>query len=218
MTMMLEWEMRSGTGEQPPPKAEIETRSATVTDVRFPERVIDLIVVPYDEIAVVEYHGRLIEESFARGAFGKGIEARASRFLVNLEHDQSKIVGRAQAIHPDRREGLVAEVRIRRGPEGDQVLDDAADLMLGASVGFASLPEHQRWETRSRRKIMRAFLGHIGLTWTPAYEGAGILAVRSASPLVDPTLETQPAATQRSLTPNLDSIYAERLRASYSRL
>jgi HK97 family phage prohead protease len=216
MTLMLEWETRSGPDE-PMPKAEIETRSATVTDVRFPERIIDLIVVPYEEIAVVEYHGRLIEESFARGAFGKGIEARASRFLVNLEHDVNHVVGRAQAIHPDRPEGLVAEIRIRRGPEGDQVLDDANDLMIGASAGFAALPEHQHWETRSRRKIMRAFLGHIGLTWTPAYEGAGILAVRSST-LPPPPPDAVPGvpAVVRSLTPNLDSIYAARLEASYS--
>ena len=31
---------------------------ATVTDVRFPERIIELVAVPYDEWAPVEYRGR----------------------------------------------------------------------------------------------------------------------------------------------------------------
>jgi len=193
-------------------RAEIETRSAAVVDVRFPERIIELVAVPYNEWAPVEYKGRMIEEAFNPGAFG-AIQNRARRFLVNLEHDSSRITGRVNALHPDREEGLVAELRIRRGAEGDQVLDDADDGMIAASVGFGALPEHQRWETRSRRRIMRAFLDHIALTFTPAYEGAGVLAVRSES---TPNVLTQPEAVQQALTPNLDRIMLDRLVARYS--
>lgn len=196
-------------------RAEIETRSAPVVDVRFPERVIELVAVPYDEWAMVEYKGRLIEEAFNPGAFG-AIQNRARRFLVNLEHDPNKITGRVEAFHPDRPEGLVTEVRIRRGPEGDQVLDDADDGMIGASVGFGVMPEHQRWETRSRRRIFKAFLGHIALTFTPAYTGAAVLDVRSGATVAD---LAQPAGTQGpigTLTPNLDRIMLDRLVARYS--
>jgi HK97 family phage prohead protease len=199
--------------DQPPRRAEIETRSATVTDVRFPERVIEVVAVPYDEYAVVEYKGRLIEETFSRGAFGQ-IQNRASRFLVNLEHDLERVVGRVQALHPDRPDGMIAEIRVRRGPDGDQVLDDADDGMIGASVGFGCLPEHQRWETRSRRRIVKAYLHHLGLTFTPAYHGAGVLAVRSAVP-TPPSPTGTIAATVA--TPNLDKILYDRLVASYSR-
>lgn len=191
---------------EPTIRAEIETRSAHVTDVQFPERLISMVAVPYDEWAPVEYRGRLIEESFNRGAFG-AIQNRAHRFLVNMEHDFNQVRGRVQALHPDRPEGMVAEVRIRRGPEGDQLLLDAEDGMVGASVGFGALPEHQRWETRSRRRIMRAFLDHIALTFTPIYAGANVLDVRSALP-GDPE---PPITTQRVLTPNLDRIMLERL-------
>lgn len=186
---------------------EIETRSAVVTDVRYPERIIELVAVPYNEWTTVEYKGRLIEESFQPGAFGADIQKRANRFLVNLEHDLNRVVGRVQSLHPNRTEGLVTELRVRRGPEGDQVLDDADDGMIMASVGFAAGPEHQHWETRSRRRIVKAFLDHIALTFTPAYEGAGVLAVRTAS--AAPVVPLVP-------TPNLDRIALQELLGRYS--
>ena len=201
----------TATLSETPPKAEIETRSAVVTDVQFPERIISLIAAPYNEWAAVQYKGRWIEESFNPGAFG-AIQNRAHRFLVNMEHDFNRVMGRCQALHPDRNEGLVADVRIRRGPEGDQVLLDADDGMIGASVGFGALPEHQHWETRSRRKVLKAFLDHIGLTFTPIYAGANVIDVRSAS--VQPELlQAEPLATP---TPNLDKIMLDRLVMQYS--
>lgn len=190
-------------------KAAIEIRSAQVTDVRFPDRIIDLIAVPYDEWTVADYKGRLIEESFAPGTFGQ-VQNRAHRFLVNLEHDLTRVVGRVQALHPDRPEGLRSELRIRRGAEGDQVLDDAADGMLCGSVGFGALPENQQWEGRSRRRILKAFLDHIALTFTPAYLGAAVVDVRSALPTV---VAADPQG--RLPTPNLDRVLAERLAARY---
>jgi len=203
-----------------PPRAEIETRSAAVANVRHPERMIDLVVVPYNEWAPVEYKGRWIEEAFQPGAFGH-IQNRAHRFLVAMEHDMNRIMGRCQTLDPDRPEGLVAEVRIRRGDEGDQVLDDAEDGMVGASVGFGVLPEHQHWETRSRRRIMKAFLDHVGLTFTPVYAGAEVLAVRSRTgfppPAFPPPPPVLPGTNERVLTPNLDKIMLDRLEASYSR-
>ena len=110
------------------------------------------------------------------------VQNRASRFLVNLgTRPETRSWDESKRCTPTAPKGSLPSVRIRRGPEGDQVLDDADDGMIGASVGFGVLPEHQRWETRSRRKIMRAFLDHIGLTFTPAYAGAGVLAVRSGT-------------------------------------
>jgi HK97 family phage prohead protease len=192
------------------PKAPVEIRSAVVTDVSFPQRIIELLAVPYDEWAWVEHHGKMIEEAFEPGAFGQ-IQNRASRFLVNLEHDPNRIVGRCQALHPDRPEGLISELRIRRGPEGDQVLTDAEDQMVGGSVGFAALPENIHWETRSRRKVMKAFLDHIALTFSPAYLSAVPLDVRSSTSPIVPVATT----IERVPTPNLDMILAERLAKQY---
>jgi HK97 family phage prohead protease len=191
-------------------KAPIELRRASVTDVRFPERVIDLVAVPYDEWTEVEYHGRIIAESFAPGSFG-GVRNRRDRFMVNLEHDVDHVVGRVLDLHPDRTEGLVSELFIRRGDEGNQVLDDAADGMLCGSVGFGVLPEHQQWEGRERRRIVKAFLDHIALVFQPAYAGAGVIGVRSRT-------SSNASTPGPPATPNLDRIRAERLAASYAAL
>jgi phage head maturation protease len=193
-------------------RAPVEIRSAPITAVNFPERLIELVAVPYDVWATVEYptnSGRLIEESFEPGAFGN-IQNRAHRFIVNLEHELDRKIGIVRALHPGRSEGLVAELNIRRGPEGDQTLLDAEDGMIGGSVGFACLPKNQRWEGRSRRRIMTAFVDHIALTFTPAYPGTMPIAVRSAPAPVAPG--------ERAPTPHLDRIMVQRLADEYPAL
>jgi HK97 family phage prohead protease len=187
--------------------APIELRTATVTDVRPRERIIELIAAPYDEWTTVEYRGRMVEESFAPGAFGKGLELRADRYLINLEHDPQRRIGKCVTLKPDDPRGLWAAMKIRRGPEGDQALDDAEDGLAGASVGFGAMPEHTDWPTRTRRRIRKAYLDHIALTWTPAYPKTLALAVRSSD-----NPDGQPLAT-----PNLDSIRYARLAAEYDR-
>ena len=105
----------------------IEIRSATITAVDYPQRELSLIVAPYDEWAPVEYRGQIIEESIAPGAFG-AIRNRARKFLVNMEHDPARWVGTVLDLEPDDPAGLRATVKIRRSAEGDQALDDAADV------------------------------------------------------------------------------------------
>lgn len=186
-------------------RAPVELRSAAISGVDYPARIIELRAVPYDEWATVEVAGRLIEESFAPGAFG-AVDKRAQRrrMIVNLEHSRDDWVGRVVTLHPEAPEGLRAELLIRRGPAFDQVLDDAADGMYAASVGFASNPGDQQWDARrTRRRILKAYLDHIALTTTPAFASAEVLAVRSAP------------AVNRSATPNLDRILEERRRAAY---
>ena len=186
----------------------IEIRSAVIEQVAYPERTIDLIVVPYDEWAVVEYRGRMVEESFAPGAFG-AIRNRARKFLVNMEHDAARWIGTVLDLDAGNERGLRSRIKVRRTPEGDQALNDAADGLLGASVGFACAPEHFTWPAENRRRIHKAFLDHIGLTAEPAYVGAELLEVRSSTPVVIPA--------NMSATPNLDRVLAERRQEGYCR-
>jgi len=183
----------------------LEYRTAGALEVRFPERIIDLVAVPYNEETLVpERRGssRLVRESIAPGAFA-GVERRANRVKVNRAHDVEAVVGRALALHPDRAEGLVAELRISKGPTGDDILELAADGALDASVAFAPFPGGEEWlENRTARRITKAYLGHIALTGDPAYDGAQVLAVRSSAPALLPVA--------RVPTPNLDRILAER--------
>ena len=177
----------------------VEIRSATITDVGYPDRTIDLIAIPYDEWTAVVYNGRVVEESVAPGAFGAVVN-RARKFTVNFDHDADRWLGSVLEVRTNDPKGLRTKLKIRRTPEGDQALNDAADGMLGASVGMAVSPDHQRWETSSRRRILKAFLDHIALTASPAYLGAEILEVRNA-----PTVIQLP----ESATPNLDRVLAE---------
>jgi HK97 family phage prohead protease len=187
-------------------KAPIEVRTAPLELVDVRERIIELVAVPYDEWTPVEYRGRLIEESFAPGAFGRVDERIAKRnLLVNLEHDRAQWVGKVLRVDPDDPHGLRAELRIRRGVPFDQVLDDAADGMLAASVGFAARPENQEWENRDRRRIREAFLDHVALTATPAYAGATVLDVRA---VIAPAEGGPP-------TPNLDQVRALHAEQEY---
>ena len=45
----------------------IEFRSATVAEVSFPKRTIDLVVMPYESETMVEFQGRLVREVVSRG-------------------------------------------------------------------------------------------------------------------------------------------------------
>ena len=140
--------------------------------------------MPYEETTLVEYEGRMVEEVVSRGAFD-GIERRPNRVKVNRDHDVTRTCGRTIAFHPGRDEGLVAEVRIAKTPLGDETLELAADGILDASAGFLPLPGGMRWETRARRRLSKLWLGHIGMTPDPAFEGARVLAVRAGDPPVD---------------------------------
>ena len=153
-------------------RAPIELRVAQVAAVDFPDRIVDLIAVPYDEWTPVEYGGRMIEESFAPGAFG-AVQKRASRFQVNLDHDPARWVGRVVRLEPDDPHGLRASLQIRRGEPFEQVLMDAADGMLCGSVGFGALPADQEWQGRERRRIRKAYLDHVRVDPDPRVHRGG---------------------------------------------
>jgi HK97 family phage prohead protease len=189
-----------------PPRWPVEYRQAAKLDVRYPERIIELVAVPYDVDALVEFEGRAIVESIAPGSFD-GVERRANRIKVNLYHDRERSVGTTVALHPQRVEGLVAEIRIGRDPGKAWVLDDAADGILDASIGFAIDPAFEVWsENRTRRRVGKAYLDHIALVPDPAYEDAKVLAVRAGT-------VNHPA---RPATPNLDQVRAWRFEQEYS--
>jgi HK97 family phage prohead protease len=183
----------------------VEIRTATIEAVAYPERTLDLVVVPYDEWTAVEYKGRIIEESVAPGAFG-AVRNRARKFLVNMEHDPDRWIGTVLNLDPINERGLRAVVKVRRNADGDQALDDAADGLLGASIGMAVSPDGHRFDG-DRRRISKAFLDHIALTATPAYVGAEVLEVRASPPTVIPP--------STSTTPNLDRVLGELREMGY---
>lgn len=185
-------------------RAPVEIRESSVAGVNFAQRVIELIAVPYEEQAAIPFHGEVWSEMFLRGAFD-GLEKRPGRVRANREHDDRRVIGKALRFWPSRQEGLVAEVRISQTALGDETLALADDDVLGASVGFAVRGSDQELDKRNRiRRVKKAFLDHIAFTPTPAYAGAGVLAVRDA--LQPATLSDMPLPD----TPALDELLAWR--------
>lgn len=191
-----------------PVDGEVEVRTAPALEVRFAERMIDLIAVPYDEPTEVMYRGRVVAETVARGAF-EGVQMRARDFKVNRAHDLERPIGWVKKFRPRDDRGLVAEIGpIRNTRDGDDALELAADGLLGASIGFKIQPGGEEWALdRRSRRVTKAWLDHIALTGDPAYAGAKVLAVRRAEPL---------AEGQRAPTPLLDEVLAWVLADRYS--
>jgi HK97 family phage prohead protease len=186
------------------PAGQLRWRTAAQLGVSFPERTIELVVMPYETEALVPYGARMVREIISRGAFD-GIERRSNRIRVNRDHVAERTVGRAVALHPSRDEGLVGVIRIARTELGDETLALADEECLDASAGFLPFPGGEVWEERARVRIRKAWLGHIALTPDPAYESAQVLAVR----------KEQEADGVPVPTPNLDVVRGWMLEQRY---
>jgi HK97 family phage prohead protease len=184
-TMMLE------VCDQRLPDARYWTRSSDTPaelDVSFPDRMVEVVVMPYETGAQVPWgrERREVTEVIDRGAFD-GIERRPNRIKANRDHDETRTFGKAVTLHPSRREGLVAKLQVARTPLGDETLELAAGGYLDVSAGFKVKPGDLQWEGRSRYHVTKAWLRHIALVPEGAYgENASILAVRAQPTLIAP--------------------------------
>jgi phage head maturation protease len=186
------------------PAGELRFREAQTIGVSFPDRIIELIVTPYERETLVPHKGRMVTEIFSREAYA-GIDRRPNRIRANRDHDATRTVGRAIALHPSREEGLVAELKIARTELGDETLTLADEDCLDASAGYLPMPGGEVWENRDRVRIRKAWLGHIALVPEPAYEDARVLAVRHADKV-------------EAATPNLDRVRAWILQDKFATL
>lgn len=170
----------------------LELRSATMAEVRFPERTITLLAVPYEQPTPVDkpvmYRGRLHTEVFRRGSFS-GLEQRSDKIRVNREHRKGDTVGKVIRVDPESAEGLITEIRVVQSPRGDETLALAAEDMISPSVGFGVRNSDQDFDRTTSpfptRYVRRAFLDHIALVEDPAYTAADVLSVRGESDFVN---------------------------------
>lgn len=158
---------------------EILLRNSTLTNVDRKLRLIDLIAVPWGEEADVYWRDAMWRESFERSAFD-GIEAHAGRIRVNREHVKGDTVGKVIEFDPRHDMGLWTRVKIVETPRGDETLALADEDMISASVGYRiKQPIDVQVNKRAMtRRVLRAFLDHLGMVESPAYSGAQVLAVR----------------------------------------
>ena len=170
---------------------ELWHRTAELVGVSFPDRTIELIVMPYETETIVPYQGRMVREVIARGAFD-GIERRANRVRVNRDHQAERTVGRATTFHavtpgrpgrrgadrPDRPGRRDADAC--RGRDPRRIRGVRADVPAGTGRDGRNTASTKAW------------LGHIAMTPDPAYVDAQVLAVRSADTAGQSVRDTQP--------------------------
>lgn len=160
--------------------AEVEHRASSVADVNVRQRLIDIIAVPYDEEADVVWRGDVWHESFDRKAFD-GVESHAGRVQVNREHVKGDTVGKVVLADPSHRDGLFARIKIYNTPRGDETLTLAEEGGTFPSIGWRlnRMSDHRLERRSMTRRVLRAFWDHQAFVEDPAYEGAGVLAVRA---------------------------------------
>ena len=122
------------------------SRAAAVAAVDYPERTLSLIMAKHADRSGPQSSTvvRRVEESIGHGAF-KCHQQPCPQ--VHREHGaRHRSAGSAAVLDldPDDPIGLRGHRPFRRSPEGDQALNDAADDLLGASIGMAVAPTGEK--------------------------------------------------------------------------
>lgn len=145
------------------------------------ERVVVGVVAPYDEVSYLTPH--IEGERIMRGAFARSIVHHRAGVPLLRNHSTDRKLGVSTGFD-DGADGLVGTFRINEGEHGDLLLEDLRTGGLDAmSVGFQTIQA-----TRGAggiREVREARLVEVSLVALPAYQGAAMLAVRSAQSLDD---------------------------------
>jgi HK97 family phage prohead protease len=139
-------------------------------------------VLPWGVEARVVDRGRLVTETFQRGALVDADPATVPLTATHPRDSGTLPIGRTLSIE-DRADAAWGEWLVSDTMLGNEVLALARDgVPLGLSVGFAEVPGGSRWSAdRQRVTRTRATLDHIAVVRVPAYQGAGVAGVREAT-------------------------------------
>jgi uncharacterized protein len=147
-------------------------------------------VLPWGVEAKVVDRGRLVVETFERGAL-KGTDPGRVPLTATHPRDAGTLPIGVTLTIEDRADAAWGEWRVSDTMIGNEVLALARDgVPLGLSVGFVEVPGGSRWSPdRARVTRTRAALDHIAVVRVPAYVGAGVVGVREfPSRAAPPTL------------------------------
>jgi uncharacterized protein len=143
------------------------------------QRVLFGPVLPWNTEARVLDRGRLVVETFERGALANNDPGRVPLTALHPRDNQQLPIGVTVELE-ERDDAAWGAWRVSKTAAGDEVLSLAADgVPLGLSIGFRELAGGSRWSPDYRRVVRtRAELDHIAVVRTPAYVGAGVVGVR----------------------------------------
>jgi HK97 family phage prohead protease len=148
--------------------------------LRSDGRTVFGLVVPYGVEATVSDGSRPYVERFEQGAFARSIAERGGKVKLLVNHDKQALpIGRAVKLREDSA-GLVGEFRVSQTPAGDAALELVRDGVVDSfSVGFTPMRDRRDGSVLVRTE---AAIREASLVAFPAYEGALIAGVRSATP------------------------------------
>ncbi len=153
-------------------------------------RTIDVRIVPYGVAASVSDNGGPVyREMWMPGAFSDQVRAaesgRARQVLVNFEHlpGIGNVLGHGLALRetPD---AFYGSFVLHDNPDGDKALQMVGDGLLEG----VSLEAYPKKSVRSAEGIVQRVKGHldkIALCRRPAFETAGVLALREEEFVLD---------------------------------
>jgi HK97 family phage prohead protease len=138
-------------------------------------------LLPWGTEARVLDRGRLVVETFARGALADVDPARVPLTARHPRDNQELPIGVTVELR-DEPAALHGAWHVSDTALGNEVLALARDgVPLGLSIGFLEVPGGSRWSADRRRVTRtRAALDHVAVVRVPAYAGAGVEGVRAA--------------------------------------
>jgi uncharacterized protein len=145
------------------------------------QRVLYGPLIPWGVEARVLDRGRLVTETFERGALADADPARIPLTIRHPVDNQQLPIGVGVELE-ERADAAWGAWRVSRTAAGDEVLELARDnVPLGLSIGFMEVPGGSRWSPDRRRVTRtRALVDHAAVVRVPAYAGATVAGVRVA--------------------------------------
>jgi HK97 family phage prohead protease len=136
-------------------------------------------VLPWGVEARVVDRGRLVVETFERGALQGNDPARVPLTATHPRDAGTLPIGVTIELE-ERADAAYGAWHVSKTAIGDEVLALARDgVPLGLSIGFEEVAGGSRWSAdRQRVTRTRATLDHIAVVRVPAYAGAGVAGVR----------------------------------------
>ena len=154
-------------------------------------RTLHGALLPWGVPARVLDRGRLVVETFERGALADVVAARVPLTATHPQDAGTLPIGRTLAIE-ERDDAAWGSWLVSDTAVGNEVLSLARDgVPLGLSIGFMEVAGGSRWSPdRSRVTRTRAALDHVAIVRVPAYAGAEVVGVRAGAvgrptPLLD---------------------------------
>jgi uncharacterized protein len=160
---------------------EVATGLAVRDDDAGDGRILYGPLIPWNTEARVLDRGRLVVESFQRGALA-GTDPTRVQLTSRHPRDAGELPIGVGVELEERADAAWGAWRVSRTTAGDEVLELARDgVPLGLSIGFREVAGGSRWSPDRRRVVRtRALVDHCAVVRTPAYVGAGVVGVRDA--------------------------------------